>query len=97
MTGVNFATGRVPSWVTTRERWEDDAPPGTMLIFAANDGDGGGVVTFVLNGGLIAHGGHVEVVSETPPRRISIEAGSDRFVDASNASQVRVYKLRASS
>ena len=96
VTVVN-ATGGVPSWVTTRERWEDDAPPGTMLIFAANDGDGGGVVTFVLNGGLIAHGGHVEVVSETPPRRISIEAGSDRFVDASNALDVRVYKLRASS
>ena len=68
-----------------------------MLIFAASDGDGGGVVTFVLSGGLIAHGGYVEVVSETPPRRISIEAGSDRFVDASSALDVKVYKLRASS
>ena len=90
------STGGVPSWIATRERW-DDAVPGTMLIFAANDGTGGGAVAFVLGGGLLAKGGYVEVVSEAPVRKIALEAGSDRFTDASNAMDVVVYKLQASS
>jgi hypothetical protein len=89
-------TGAAPSWIATRERWDDKAP-GTMFIFAANDGDGSGEVTFVLGGGLLASGGsHVEVLSEAPTRKIPLKAGSDRFVDTSHAMDVAVYKLQAS-
>lgn len=88
-------TGAVPCWIATRERWDDKAP-GTMFIFAANDGDGSGEVMFILGGGLFASGGFVEVVSETPTRKILLKAGSDRFVDTSHAMDVAVYKLRAS-
>ena len=86
-------TGGVPPWVATRERWDDSASE-TMFIFAANDGDGGDAVTFVLGGGLVAMGGSVEVVSETPVRTIGLEAGSDRFHDTSNPLDVVVYKLQ---
>jgi len=69
-----------------------------MFIFAANDGNGGGKVTFVLGGGLVAtRGAVVEVVSETPFRKIALRAGSDRFVDSSNAMDVAVYQLQIRS
>ena len=89
-------TGGVPSWVATREQW-DDMAPGTMFVFSANDGNGGGQVTFVLGGGLLPTEEYVEVVSETPARKILIKAGSDRFVDTSNAMDVAIYKLQVKS
>jgi hypothetical protein len=85
-------TGGVPGWVATREQW-DDADASALWIFAANDGNGGGAVSFILGGGLLATGGSVEVVSETPVRSIALKAGSDRFVDASHTMHVAVYKL----
>ena len=86
-------TGGVPSWVATREQWDDTAP-GAILVFSANDGNGGGQVTYILGGGLLPTEEYVEVVSETPVRKIPIKAGSDRFVDTSNALDVAVYKLQ---
>ena len=66
-----------------------------MFIFAANDGNGDGEITIVLGGGLLVMGGFVEVVSETPVRKIALKAGSDRFSDTSNAMDVAVYKVQA--
>eukprot|EP01051_Picozoa_sp_SAG22_P010273 SAG22_NODE_913_length_6527_cov_2.919726_6_plen_182_part_00 len=93
--------GGPPSWLSARARWA--APAGgtaataagnTYYLFVANDGNGAGGVTFTLSNtvGSIGAGG-VEVVSESPPRKIKPPQGGRSFSDAIDALAVVVYRF----
>ena len=89
-----------PSWLAARARWAANAEVGPAAssndyyLFVVNDGNGGGLVTFTLDKTVsdISAGG-VEVVSESPPRKLDLQGKTRSFSDNIEQLDVVVFKF----
>ncbi len=89
-----------PRWLAARARWVASAAVGPLqggddyYLFVANDGNGGGRVTFTIDrsvGAITAEG--VQVVSVSPPRKIDFDDSGMSFSDTVDPLDVVVYKI----
>ena len=93
-----------PSWLAARARWMASAAVGPLqggddyYIFVANDGNGGGKVTFTIDPSVeVISTDGVHVVSVSPPRKIEFHGNGAgdavSFSDTVNPLDVVVYKI----
>ena len=93
-----------PSWLAARARWAASPAVGPLqggddyYLFVANDGNGGGDVTFTIDRSVeVISAEGVQVVSESTPRKIALDGsgagGTVSFSDSVDALDVVVYKL----
>eukprot|EP01043_Picozoa_sp_COSAG02_P036458 COSAG02_NODE_2670_length_8288_cov_6.629792_3_plen_312_part_00 len=93
-----------PNWLAARARWMASAAVGPLqggddyYLFVANDGNGGGKVTFTIDSSVeVISTDGVHVVSASPPRKIDFHgngtSGIMSFSDTVNPLDVVVYKI----
>ena len=98
------ATEDSPTWLAARARWMASATVSPSqsgddyYLFVANDGDGGGKVTFTIDRSVEAISAEgVQVVSVSPPRKIDFDgsgtSGTMSFSDTVDPLDVVVYKI----
>ena len=100
--GAAAGAEQSPGWLAARARWAAlvaelgpaaSANDYMYYLFVVNDGNGGGLVTFTLDKTVADIHGGVEVVSESPPRKLDLQGKTRSFSDNIEQLDVKVYKF----